>query len=225
MSNELMIISQNGSQEKTDLAHIASATRQSMETVFSKLDLASISGTSDSRLSDEQAKETATLVIIELKRITKGIDDDMSGHFGFLLLRAAAVNTSNSAIYRNNYSYTIGAKTYTVEDSDIFNFIRLKTQKYGKPNGLRAFFAAMETPYLILAKTKPELLDSRLSTRRGTPKAFGYLSADFLSGASPVLSDQERAVLNSASSYALDRSASKKKTGGLVSLYDYGRYD
>nr|AHA85434.1 ORF7 [Carrot yellow leaf virus]AHA85443.1 ORF7 [Carrot yellow leaf virus]AHA85484.1 ORF7 [Carrot yellow leaf virus]AHA85514.1 ORF7 [Carrot yellow leaf virus]AHA85524.1 ORF7 [Carrot yellow leaf virus] len=226
MSKELMIVSPDGSLEKADVSKLAIATRESMQAAFSALDLSSVSGTSDSCLSDSELTEAATKVNTELKKITKGEDIDMPSHFAALIARAATIGTSLSAVYRNQQTYSIRGKgKYTVKDAEIFPYIIDVTAKYGKPNGLRAFFASLENAFLVIAKMKPQLFESRVATRRGTPKEKGYLATDFLSGASPILVDQERAILNSASSYALDRAASKKKNSGLVSLYDYGRYD
>nr|WIL96197.1 CPd [Carrot closterovirus 3] len=220
-----LVTSKNGDQTQlTEVTKLMAATRESMEKAFSKLDLSTVTFSNDGTLSLAQAEEATASITSKLKELVKGETADMPAHFAALLLRAGVLNTSRYTVYRHLYSYAVGGKPFTVHDEEIFPYIAKVVEKYGKPNGIRAYFSTFEDAYITVAKQRPELTESKVSTRRGTPKGFAYCSADFVKGSSPHLSDQERAIVNSASNYALSFAADRKISGGLVSLYDYGKY-
>nr|WIL96187.1 CPd [Carrot closterovirus 2] len=224
VGNQLTVADNAGASQPAEVTKMMVATRESIENAFSKLDLNTVTFTNDGILSVNQAEEAVAAVNSKLRELVKGETIDMPAHFGALLLRAGVVNTSPYTVYRHFYSYTVGGKSFTVQDGDIFPYILSVVKKYNKPNGLRAFFSTFENAYVILAKQRPELMETKVSTRRGTPKGYAHCSADFIKGSSPYLSDQERAMVNSASNYALSFAADKKVSRGLVSLYDYGKY-
>ncbi|AWK68097.1 coat-like protein [Arracacha virus 1] len=155
------------------------------------------------------------------KATVKANEDDIGLHICFILLRAGQIQTSLKYKNDTSYSYRLSNTEYTVSDLWVRSTIaRLGDSIKKKPNPFKCFCASFEDLYIAMAKTHPELFKNRTIGRRGTPSGYEYLSADFLSGCSPLLEDRERAVAIRASENALARHNGSNSEKLLISLYD-----
>nr|UQR78702.1 minor coat protein [Thesium chinense closterovirus 1] len=201
---------------------ISSLAREEIENQLLKIKVDSLSHCTDVVYGPDDMSELMPKMTTRLRELTKAPQGDDLIHFSMLLLRAGIIGTSLKTVYGDNYySYTMD-KVYSVRDADIFPYIRHVTSGYKrkKANGLKAFFASLEKPYLLVARYFPQVFRTRSNTRKGIPSGFEYLGADFLTGSSDILSDKERAIINRGSEHAINRASRQGETNVIVSLYD-----
>nr|BBK15483.1 CPm [Carnation necrotic fleck virus] len=222
-NGEVRMTSRNSGGESNELA-IVELNRDTVSTAIVPSVFDSVSHDSDSTFSKPDLEVAVVRVTEGLRTLTKAAPKDDIIHMAMLLTRVGRINTSSKSIPRGSYSYTVDGTKYTLKDSDIFSLVQRAVHQFDKSNGIRAFFASLETPYLLIAKQRPELFETRIACRRGTPKGLGYLSADFLQGSSPVLDDRERAVINRSTEHALMRASTSVGRGEIINLYDLGRF-
>ncbi|AKT94762.1 CPm [Tobacco virus 1] len=191
-----------------------------VEKFSENLNVDTITQSSDSSFSSTEVAEAFPAVLAKLREITKSDPKQDAVHFMMLMFRASNISTSTLVKYTGSYSYTVSGTSHEIKDADIFPQINHLLAKYKKPNPLRAFLSSFETPYILFSKLHPNLNESRIACRRGTPQGYGYLAADFLLGTSPILSDRERAIINKATEHAINRANTSSVSRELVNLYD-----
>lgn len=191
-----------------DLSKVVST----QEYLFTKTELNDILGSLKTRLTAE----------------LKIVDSDFAIHVAMILYRAFFVTTSPKAKHNGQIEYEVGTggsnTKYVLKDDFIFPAINDAGKKYNKPNTIRAFCSSLQDCYLAMARSRAEKFECKRATRNGAPAGYAYLTADFLTGESSLLNNQEKAIMNRSAEYALTKPSGGGNDGELVSLYDYGKY-
>ncbi|AYA22228.1 CPm [Blackcurrant-associated closterovirus 1] len=192
-------------------------------TILKNLDVNSIEQYSSEVFNTKENTEINNKIFAKIKELNHANDGDKPIHLLVLLTRLATRTTSRKVKddEKGYIEYSINGVKYELRDSDIFPYIKQLPQIASQPNGLRKWGATNETGLVFMASKKPQLFESRRCTRAGTPMSKGYLSADFLTGASPDFTELDRAILRRSQEVNLDR-VTTDLSGGLISLSDLG---
>lgn len=142
-------------------------------------------------------------------------------HIAVFLVRARSLGTTQKNTYSRKYSYETEGRKFVVDDSWVFNEVKsaMATLEDKKPNDIRCFCASFEDLYVSMSKMFPELFEKINVGNNGLPKGCEALGADFLTGRSRLLTDQENAVRLAASANAIHRSNTGNNSSSIVSLY------
>ncbi|ABI23187.1 CPm [Strawberry chlorotic fleck-associated virus] len=147
-------------------------------------------------------------------------------HAAMIVKRAATISTSMEArlVPGSHISYDLKTSDgtvlhYKLEDTVVFGYIRTWKDEVSNPNPVRKLRCTLEILHEWLAHKRPEIYETKRTTKLGLPKGKAYLGADFLSGNVSTLSEHDRAILLRSSEVALNRPSKSPKVS-LTSLYD-----
>lgn len=203
-----------------------SASKESIEKFYNDYDLNSFVQVNPNILNKDELKIVFDKLLTEMKQTLQIVDKDFHIHICFFLLRAGNIGCSSKTKYTGNYEYTVDSKKYRVNDEWIFPTIKsiVSSLPNNKPNGLKAFCAALQDLYLLVAPKFSDVFCNRTVGVRGVPKGEEYLGCDFLTATSPLMDNHQRAVSLAAQKNAIERNASGTSERKIVSLYDIGKF-
>nr|BDT53083.1 minor coat protein [wheat closterovirus 1] len=191
------------------------------------LNLSKVTSTQEYLFTSDELNDILGALKTRLTAEINMVESDFAQHVAMILLRTFFVTTSPKAKFTGKITYEItsgGATTkYELKDSFIFPAIQEAGKKYGKSNTLRAWASSLQDCFIAMAKKNPETFECKSATRKGAPVGYAYLTADFLTGESTLLDNHERAIMNQAANYALNKISGANSERELVSLYDYGK--
>ncbi|AIN39542.1 CPm [Rose leaf rosette-associated virus] len=210
---------------KTLIPFVATPSDESAKTLAGAFDINSVEENLDERYT--QAEVTEVLHRLETFLVTTYKIDTkhFAHHLAAIIKRAATLTTSTKVVYRDRVgiSYKVEGVRYELNDMKVFGFIRAAFTTATNPNPLRKLCCTFQDLLLWMASERPEMFDSRRTTKLGAPKGKSYLATDFLSGNSKYNSERDRAIIIRCAEVALTAPQSVEH-GELVSLRDIGRY-
>lgn len=192
------------------------------------LDLNKVTSTLEYKYTSAEISDILGALETRLVAEINMVKADYPMHIAMILKRAFEVTTSPKARYNGEIEYeagTGGSKTkYVLKDSFVFPAIDEICKKYKKSNSIRAFCTTLQDCFLAMARNNAPHFDNKRATRVGAPNGYGYITADFLTGDTDLLTNQEKAMMNSAARFALEKPSGGTTNSDIVSLYDYGRF-
>nr|ACU57195.1 putative minor coat protein [Fig mild mottle-associated virus] len=198
-------------------------TLQSLNSVLDRLDISSISQTRPDKYTEEEMRHYLDEIKNHMITVYKIDEKDYMIHLTMIIVRLAVVSTSDKRSYspHDHIKYVVGGTSYKLYDNAIIPYLKNLMHDPDVRNPLRKFCSTAESLLVSIAAIRPDLFETHRATRSGTPMHKGWLSADFVTGSSPLYSELDRSMLLRSREVNLSRT-SRDRSGVLVSLLDLG---